>query len=110
MDFSFIGSFISMMAAKWGIVGTICAYIVAFIPIFSLALDIAKACVKFTSSTADDEAVGKVEEVWNKYVYPVLGVLPHMNIPVSAMFLKVTGYIVKGVKAILAAIASWKSE
>lgn len=109
MDLSWLAPIVSMAAAKYGIIGQICAYLVLVgIPVMSVLIEVLDAAVKLIGNASEQAFAGKVDAVWAK-VMPVLEVLPHVNLPLSPVIVKVLSMAGKVAAAAIGAIKGWTS-
>lgn len=101
---------IGFLSTQWGDTGKIVGYVVVYgIPFISILIEVAEFIVALTPSKEDDVAVSKVRAVWAK-VLPWMEALPHVNLPLSPVALKVMKYAQKGISAVKAAIQGWMSK
>jgi hypothetical protein len=106
---SILQPLLAMLGAKFGILGIIGAYGIAFVPVMTILIELLQFIVSLTASKTDDELAAKIVTVWQTYVLPVLEVFPHANIPLSATMLKVMDYMMRAVSAIKGAISGWQN-
>lgn len=107
MDLGFITVIVNFIGQYWPTLFQITAYLVVLgIPTVSILIELAELITMLTTTKKDNEAVSKVKSVWQKII-PYLEVLPHVNIPLAPMVVKVFGYVNRGVKAVITGIKSW---
>lgn len=90
-----------MVIDKFPIIGVIGAYGVVLVTGIGVLIEIVEVVAKLTPSQKDDEAIEKAKAL-KKKVIGVLELLPHVNIPIAPVVLKVIEVlkkIAKGAKA-----------
>lgn len=73
-----------------------------------LLIEGAEVVAALTASKKDDAAVAKIKAIKDK-VIAVLEIIPHANIPVAPVILKVLAAVGKGVSVLKAAIGAFKA-
>lgn len=104
--FAMLSPILSFFSEKYGIVGQILAYGLFIAPIVSVIIEMIEFVVSFTASKSDDEFAAKLKAGWAK-VMPILELLPHANIPLSPIMIKVVMYVMKSTSALKGAIQGW---
>lgn len=102
--FAFLSPVLGLAAEKYGPLGTVLAYLFLFVlPMCSLVIELVEAIAKFTENTDDDVKAAALKAKYAALV-KYLEFLPHVNLPLAPMFLKVlqwTGKLVAIVKSVL---------
>lgn len=106
---SFLATMVGLLADKFGPIGTVIAYVLFFVPIVSVLIELLEFCVQMTESKADDAFAAKVRAAWDKAV-PFLEILPHSNLPISPILMKVAGFLTKGVAAVKGGVQGWLTK
>jgi hypothetical protein len=104
----FLAPVLAALSQKYGAVGVAIAYLIALIPLVSIAIELLEAAVLLTASTKDDEAAARIKAAWRGKVLPVLEMLPHINVPIAPAVARLLGLAVRGIKSLLAGIGAWK--
>lgn len=103
---SLLNPLIALLANQFGLFGLILAYLLAISPIVSILIELLELIVKLTQTNKDDEAVAKIQAVWDK-VLPYIELLPHVNLPLAPIVMVILKYVVKGASALKGAILGW---
>jgi len=86
---NFVAPALAFLASKYGPIGEAFGYIVLFgIPLVSILIEIAETAAALTKSASDDAAVADAKTKWAKVV-KTLEFLPHVNLPLAPIFLKI---------------------
>ncbi len=99
---------LAFLSEKYGVVGLVLGYLVLIVaPLVSILIEVLEAVVALTPSTKDDDFAAKVKAAWAKYGLPVLELLPHANIPLAPLAIKILDYAKRGAAALLAGIKAF---
>lgn len=97
----------SFLVAKFPLLAQYGAQAIAVCMLVGLLIEGVEVVAALTASKKDDEAVAKIKSVKDK-VIGVLEVIPHANIPVAPVILKLMAAVGKGVKVLKAAVGAFK--
>ena len=106
----FAGPILGFLAANYGGVALALGYVVLFgIPLVSILIELMDFIVALSVSKADDAVAAKIDAAWAK-ILPILEVLPHANIPISATLQMILSYSAKGLAALKGAVQGWNQN
>lgn len=102
-----LNTLIVLFSDKYGTVGMVLAHLLFVGPVVSILIECLEAVVTLTESTEDDEFAHKVKTAWGK-VLPVLEALPHVNLPIAPVIVKIVTMMVKIAKGVIGFIKAFK--
>lgn len=102
--FAFLGPVLGFAAEKYGPIGLVLAYLFLFVlPICSVLIEAVEAVAAYTANPNDDVKAAELRSKYDKLVR-YLEFLPHVNLPLAPIFVKILDWarkIAGAIKSVL---------